>query len=134
FLDVGLQMKNGVAIAGEALACEFVKLRLHEWPGLLFGDGQDLAVETLVECGIARKDTAVEQREGKLGVVLFNARALFDCAAGRADAKAKIPERARKLRDQRAKILLGLFAAKDEEKVKIGMGKEETPSIAAEGQ
>ena len=45
FLDIRFKVKNGIAIAGEAILGEFVKLREHEGPCLFFRTRQDAGVE-----------------------------------------------------------------------------------------
>ena len=70
----------------------------------------------------------------KFGVVFFDALRLFKRASCRADAETQIPQRPRKLGDQRPEFLLGALAPKQKKNVEVGIGEKHAPPVAAERQ
>src|SRR5260370_29105233 len=56
--------------------------------------------------------SAVQQRQMKLCIVLFDALALVDRPASAADPKSQIPHRARKFGNKRPKLHFGFFVLK----------------------
>ena len=98
FLDVGLQMMNGVGVAGVALAREPGQIA-----GQRFAVGADEARQLRGQIGIERAVAAqislVEQADVQLGVLVVDFQALGQRAHGVADAQAGIPQRLQKRRD-----------------------------------
>src|SRR5580704_2362500 len=96
-LNVRLQMINRVSVTRVALFGEFRQFREQERPRLFFRTGHDLFGEPVEKLFIAGQKPAVQERQMKFGVVLFDAFALLKRAPGGAYAETEIPQRAGKI-------------------------------------
>src|SRR2546429_5271705 len=111
-----------------------MQLPEHEGPRLPFRAGKHLLVQFFKKRGISHQKSAVEQRQMKFGVVFFDALRLFKRASCRADAETQIPQRPRKLGDQRPEFLLGALAPKQKKNVEVGIGEKRSEEHTSELQ
>ena len=125
-------MENRVAVTVEAIFRQLVELRQQKRPRRFFRSRQNPIVEPVEELAVARQKSPIEQREVKLNIVFFDALALFERAPSGADAESHVPKRAREIRNQGTKSLLGLFGAEQEQNVEIRVRKKQPPSIPAQ--
>src|SRR4029077_15734975 len=70
----------------------------------------------------------------KLGVRFLDVPAFLQRTPGGTDAKPKIPQSARKFRDERPELFLGLFAAEKKQQVQVRVRKEHLAAVAAQSQ
>src|SRR5713226_8310397 len=133
-LDVGFEVKNRIAVTRVAFACELDELRGQKIARAAFRIAEDARVEALVKGGISREQAAVEQGKVKLDVVFLDAPAFLDRAARGADPEPQVPERARKLSDQRLELFFGGLVLEEEQDVEIGVREQHPAAVAAERQ
>ena len=86
-------MKNRVAVSRQSFLGQTVKLCQQKPPRLFFRGRQQLGVQFVVERGIARQESPIQQRQVKLRIVFFNALALFQGPPRRAHAESQVPQR-----------------------------------------
>src|SRR5262245_43374629 len=70
----------------------------------------------------------------KLRVVFFNPFTLVNRPARRTYAKAQIPHRPRKLRNQRAKLFFDFVIRKEKKDIQVGVREKHLPAVTAERQ
>src|SRR4029077_9753003 len=113
---------------------QFVKLHQQKRPRGFFRAGQNALVQPFKKVRVAGQKPAVQQRQMKFRVVLFNALAFFHGAPGGTHAKTQVPQRAREVRDQRPELVLRLVAAEKKKNIEVGIRKEQLARVGAEGQ
>ena len=90
-LEVGLEVKDGVAEFGVAGAGDFAQLLRDGVPLAEDEAGQDGLVELLVERELAGEEAAVEGGQGEFEVVGIEAAGFLDGAGAGAGAQADVP-------------------------------------------
>src|ERR1700722_14604746 len=125
-------MVNRVSVARMALFGEFDEFREQKRPSLFFWPTEDFFGEAVEKVFIACQKPAVQKRQMKFGVVLFDAFAFLERAPGRAHAETEIPQRAGEIGDQRTKLGLGFFIAEEEKNIEIRVGEKQAPPVAAQ--
>jgi len=131
-LDVGLQVKDGVAEFGVADTGDLAQLLRDVVPLAQEEVGHNGLVELLVEGEMAGEEAAVKGGQGEFEVVGIEAAGLLEGSGSRTGAQTDIPHA---LDDGAGDIpvqRLGLFVGIDEEDVDVREGKEIFAAVAAQ--
>ena len=120
---VRFEMKNRVPIPIQPVFRKLVQLRQQERPRRSFRRGQDARIEPVEELRIPGQKPTIEQRQMKLDIVFFDPLALFERPPSGADPKSHVPQRAREIRNQRTKSLLGLLRPKQKQNIEVRIRK-----------
>ncbi len=133
-LEVGFEMKDGVAVLVVTGAGDLAELLGDGVPFAQDEAGEDGLVELLVERKLAGEEAAVESGEGEFEVVWIEAADLFDGARGGAGAEAYVPHALDDGLDGIFGVSLGLFIGKGKEDVDVGVGEEILAAVTAQGE
>ena len=131
-LQIGFEMKDGVAVLGVAGAGDFAQLLGDGVPLAEHEAGEDGLVKLLVERELAGEKAAVERGQREFKIVGIEAAGFFDGARTGAGAQANVPHALNDGADGFPGLFFGLFVGEGKEHVDIGVGEEVFASVAAQ--
>ena len=131
--QVGLEMENGFAVFGVALASEFGEIFAER--GTIAGDdgGENVIVELVEEALITGQMAAIEQGDIELGIFALKFGALGERARGGTDAHAHIPESLAEFAGGGFDALFGGGIGAEEEEIDVGVREKFAAAVTAEG-
>ncbi len=132
--EIGLQVKDGVAVFGVAGAGDFAELLGYGVPLAEDEAREDGLVKLLIEGELAGEETAVEGGQGEFEVVGVEAAGFLHGAGTGAGAKADVPHALDNDANRFPGLFFGLFVGEGEEYIDVGVGEEIFAAVAAESE
>ena len=130
FLDVRLEMIDGIAILGVAFAGEARQVA-RQRVAIGQHEARQLGGQGRVERAVAGQVTLVEQRNVELGVLVVHLGALLGRAHGMAHAQAGVPELLEESGDGVLALDGLLRGAEQQQQVHVGIGEHLAAAVAA---
>ncbi len=134
FLQVRLQMKDGVTELGVAGARDLVQLLGDGGPLTQHKPGKNHLVQLLVEGKLPGQKTAVERGKREFQVVGVEFAGFFHRARAGAGPQPDVPHTLNDGPHRLPRLLLGFFVGKGEEHVDVGIWEQIFAAVAAQGQ
>ena len=133
-LQIGLEMKDGVAVLGVAGAGDLAELLRDGVPLAQDEAGKNGLVQLLVERKLSGEKAAVEGGEREFEVIGIEAAGFLDGARAGTGAQADVPHALDDGADRLPGLLFGLVVGEGKQHIDVGKGEEILAPVAAEGE
>ena len=130
-LQVGFEMKDGVAEFGVAGAGNFTELLSNGVPLAQHQAGENSLVELLVKRELAGEEAAIESSQREFEVVGIEAAGFLDGPGAGAGPQADVPHALNDGANPGSALFLGLFVGKCEEHIDVGVREKILAAVPA---
>ena len=133
-LEIGLEVKDGVAVFCVAAAGNFAQLLRNVVPLTQHQAGKRDLVKLLIEGELAGQVSTVKRGQRELKVVAIEFAGFLDRPRAGAGAQTHVPHALDDGSDRFARLLLGLLVGEGKENVDVGIWEEIFAPVAAQSQ
>ena len=131
-LEIGLQMKNGVAVLGVAGAGDFPQFLCDGVPLAQHQAWKNGLVKLLVKRKLAGKEAAIERRQRELEIIGVESPRFLHCSGTRTGAQTNIPHTLNHGAHRIFRLLLGLLVGEGEQNIDVGIREKVLAPVAAQ--